>query len=361
MPDSAPNPAKPAANRAAPLSAGVRANAQKAAGNARQEFLRFTGEVKKSVLDFASNWQKFRDIVKNNYELGRLHLGRGNLQDAMLRLRFVLWLQPAHVDAMYYLGATYMAMGNRRKAADYLAAAVKLRPAFEEARYLLCTVSPRKISKDQLPKTMPRALAIEYFDAMAPGYNTHQLQTLKYEGHLLLGNMLRSCLVPGRMDHVLLELGVGTGLCAPVIRDVASHITGVDFSAAMLEEAVKVVDHEGKKTYDALIKREALEFLKDCPDEGYDIILSAGMFSYIGDFAAYVEEARRVLKPKGLLAFTADVLPGHGFEFVPRESRFAFARDYIDALAGSGLAELKCKDLAVYADYPAWVCVFQKP
>src|SRR3954466_3897734 len=77
----------------------------------QQEFVLLGQDVKKSVLGFFHKWEKFRDIVKNNYELGRMHLGLSNYRDALMRFKFVLWLQPGHVDAMYYLGATYMALG----------------------------------------------------------------------------------------------------------------------------------------------------------------------------------------------------------------------------------------------------------
>jgi predicted TPR repeat methyltransferase len=255
-----------------------------------------------------------------------------------------------------------MAMGNKKQAADYFLKALKLRPDFEEAKYLLCVVGSRKLTKEQLPKSMPESLAVEYFDAMAPDYNNQQLQVLKYEGHIELDNSLRACTVPGRMDHILLELGVGTGLCGPGIRDIAAHLTGVDFSGAMLDQAVGVLDRNNKKIYDALIKRDALDFLKDAPDEGYDVVMSAGMFSYIGDISEFFEQIARVLKSKGLFAFTADVLEGEGYEFVPKEARFAFSKPYLDELiARNGFQELRLKNLAVYADYPAWVCVLQKP
>ena len=339
-----------------------KAKGSPASKNVKQEFAILAGEVKKSLLDLMQKWEKFRDIVKNNYELGRLHLGRGNLKDALLRFKFVLWLAPMHVDAMYYLGATYMALGNKKAAAECFAKVLKFKPNFEEAKYLLSVASKKTLSGDNMPKKMPLTLALEYFDGLAKDYNTEQLEMLKYEGHIQLDNAMRSCLTPGRMDYVILELGVGTGLCGPGLRDVAAHLTGVDISSTMLEEAVKVVDNKGKKIYDALIKREALEFVKDSPDNGYDIVLSAGMFSYLGDLDAIFEQSKRILKNNGLFAFTADVLEGgDGYQFDPKDARFHFAKSYLQGLAKLyGFEELKCKDLAVYAEYSAWVCVFSK-
>ena len=356
-----PDP-KQSAPKTFPAGKNVKASPAYLAGNAKQEILAFAGDVKKSLLDFVMNWEKFKDIVKNNYELGRYHLGRGNLKDALLRLKFVLWIEPAHVDALYYLGATYMAMGKKRQAADCFVKAIKLRPNFEEAKYLLCVVGIRKLTKEQTPKSMPISLAVEYFDGMARDYNTQQLQVLKYEGHIQLDNALRPTLVTGRMDHLVLELGVGTGLCGSGIRDVAAHLTVVDISGNMVEEAMNVFDRSGKKVYDALIKREALDFLKDCSDNSYDIIMSAGMFSYIGDLEDFFAQIKRVLKDKGHFAFTADVLPeGEGYQFMSKEARFGFSKSYLQELASRhGFKELKFKDLAIYAEYPAWVCVYEK-
>ena len=366
MPDQKPTINKAStANKTATyknaLNKNVKAGAANISRDFKAEFASFAGEVKKFVLDFGQKWEKFRDIVKNNYELGRMHLGLGNLKDALIRFKFVLWLEPGHVDAMYYLGATYMAMGNKKAAAEWFVKVLKVRPNFEEAKYLLSIASKRATSGQDMPKKMPLSLAVEYFDGLAATYNSEQVELLKYEGHIQLDNALRSCLTPGRMDHIILELGVGTGLCGPGVRDVAAHLTGVDLSANMLAEAVKVLDRNGKKIYDALIKRETLEFLADNPESGYDIVMSAGMVSYMGDLDALFAQSKRVLKDKGLFAFTAEVLEGNEYRFEPSDARFHYSKAYLQELAKRyGFEELRLKDLAIYAEYPAWVCVFRK-
>lgn len=347
-----PSP-KPSVKKTAPSG--------KVKNSVRQEFAILTRDVKASLFGWARQFEKFRDIVKNNYELGRMHLGLGNLRDAMLRFKFVLWLNPLHVDAMYYLGATYMAGGDKKAAAPWFAKVLKIRPNFEEAKYLLSVAGAKPVTGADMPTRMPLTLAVEYFDSIAAGYNAQQLEMLKYEGHIQLDNALRSCLTPGRIDHVILELGVGTGLCGPGVRDVASHLTGVDISAKMLEEAMKQVDSKGQKIYDALIRREAVDFLKEAPDSGYNILLSAGMFSYLGDLEAVFQHSKRVLKDGGFFAFTADTLNGEGYRFEPADARFSFSKSYLQDLAARcGFKELRFKDYAVYAEYPAWVCVYQK-
>ncbi len=318
-------------------------------------------ELKKTVLGWAQDWEKFKDILKNNYSLGRDHLVRGNIKDAVLRFKFVLWLDPQYADAWYYLGCSYMADGNIRAAKDAFTKAIKQHPDSNETRYMLAITMGKAMPKAELPKTIPQNLLIEQFDSLAPNFSSEQLGNFKYEGHTQLCNAIRSALVQGRMNHIVLELGVGTGLCGPLLRDVASHISGIDISTAMLAEAVKVVDERGSKIYDALIRREALEFMVDGPSESYDIVMGAGLVSYLGDLQSFFEQAARIMKPGGTLAFTADKFDGTGFQFDPETGRFRYAQFYLADLATRyGLSEFRCREASIYPETAGWLCVYRK-
>lgn len=326
----------------------------------KEELLLMADDARKYVTDWLKQWQKSRDIIKNNFELGQRHLALGNLNDAWLRFKFVVWLEPMHVAAWYYLGATYMAKGDKKKAAAAFRKSLELKPGNEEAIYLLAVASGKLSPKDGVLKKMPVSLAREYFDSIAPSYTEDQLYG-KYEGHTELCNAVRSFLVPGRIDHLILELGVGTGFCGPLIRDVAAHLTGVDLSGEMLAEAIKVQNDKDERIYNSLVKRELHEFLQDAQEASYDIIIAANVFSYLGDLDSVFAQSARVLKDKGFMAFTADVFGGNGYQFDAQEAKFRYAKPYLQELGKAhGLKELKCKEAAVYPDYTAWVCVFQK-
>lgn len=327
----------------------------------KDELLQTLKDTRQQIVTWFKQWDKAKDIIKNNFELGQRHLSLGNLNDALLRFKFVVWLDPNHANAWYHLGATYMAKGNRGKAAVAFRKALELKPGNEEALYLLTVASGKIQTREGMPRRMPVGLAREYFDSIAEAYTEDQLYG-KYEGHNELCNAIRSFLVPGRIDHQILELGIGTGMCGPLLRDVAAHISGVDLSGEMLAEAAKVVDEKGEKIYNALIKRELHEFLQEAQEGAYDIVMAANVFGYIGALEDVFTHAARVLKPKGLFAFTADVLAdGDGYAFDPEETKFRFAKTYLQELArANGLTELKFKEAPLYPDYAAWVCVFQK-
>ena len=320
------------------------------------------------VSDMKSNWfgwlrklANVRNIEVNNYELAHKHLALGNLKDAIFRFRFVTWLNPARADAFYYLGCCRMAAGDRNGAGVALEMALKLKPDYEEAAYIYAVVAGNALPVTRLPKKMPLSLAREFFDSQAANYNHTELQDKDYKGHVLLSNAIRSQYAPGRMDHVILDLGVGTGLCGLLLRDTASHISGVDISQSMITEAMKARDNKDNKAYDALINQDVQKFLTDAPDGGYDVVMAATVFSYIGDLSALFPQVARVMNAGGIFAFTADKGEGDGYRFDGEVARFRYGLPYLERLAASaGLTKVKSEEVGVYPDYPAWLCIFRK-
>lgn len=84
---------------------------------------------------------RIRDIVKNNYELGVKHYRLGNIDDAMLRLSFVTWLEPHHAQAWYWLGLSYLAAEKKRAAKKAFLRALAIKPDWPEAAHQLAIAS----------------------------------------------------------------------------------------------------------------------------------------------------------------------------------------------------------------------------
>ena len=129
----------------------------------------------------------------------------------------------------------------------------------------------------------------------------------------------------------------------------------------MLNEAMKVADAQGRKAYDALIAREMHEYLLETPPDSWDIILAAGVLSYLGDAQRLFALVARSLKPGGFFAFTAEELQGNDFRFDASAARFRFSANYIRALAEAvGLKEVRFVEGPIYPNYNMWLCVFTK-
>jgi predicted TPR repeat methyltransferase len=315
----------------------------------------------RKLFSLKENWYKNTDIVKNNYELGLTHFQRGNISDAVFRFKLVTWIEPAHGEAWYYLGRSQLAEGKLAQASESLKKALKLKPDHELAGYFLALALGKSAPAEILPRRMPRALVTEHFDAIAATYNKEQLESFEYKGHMALIEAVRPLLVQGRIDHIVVELGVGTGLCGALLQDVSAHITGVDISQKMLEEAMKVQAPNGKKIYDALIHRDAVDFLKEVAPDSADIVLACQLISYMGDVEELFAQAARVLKPGGLFGVTAEKMDGSGYRFDPAAGVFRYGATYLQDLAAkSGLAPAASGEANVYPDLPAHVFVFRK-
>ncbi|MCE5230113.1 class I SAM-dependent methyltransferase [bacterium] len=97
----------------------------------------------------------------------------------------------------------------------------------------------------------------------------------------------------------LLEVGIGTGLCLPLMpRNI--NITGIDLSEGMLENARKRAAKLGL-TNVKLHKMDATKM--DLPDNSFDRVLAAYFISTVPDPVAVVEEMKRVCRPGGRLVF----------------------------------------------------------
>ena len=116
----------------------------------------------------------------------------------------------------------------------------------------------------------------------------------------------------------VVDLGCGTGLCAPLFRPLARYMVGIDLSPGMLAIARQQRGH----LYDALLQGDGAETLlslsaselrrrsRGSPSTGgsVDLVLAADVFVYVGELERTMRACAHVLRVGGLLAFTVEEL-----------------------------------------------------
>lgn len=234
------------------------------------------------------------DDTQALFNLGVLTHKAGEAEQAIDYYRRLLILEPAHSDAHINIGALYWQLRHREEAIAHYEAAKQLRPDDPLIEHALAVVRG-----DPSATRMPDAYARTLFDEYADIYDEHLLQALQYQVPTHLAHLIQTLHWPEEHAWQVLDLGCGTGLCAPIIKPMAKQLVGVDLSSKMLAKA------KAKGLYDVLIEAEAYAYL-DNQAAVYDLILAADMFVYIGELPPLLMRIHAALKPGAWLIFSIE-------------------------------------------------------
>jgi predicted TPR repeat methyltransferase len=191
--------------------------------------------------------------------------------------------------------------------------------------------------------SMPSAYVRALFDQYAPKFEAALVDDLGYRGPALLFKAVqsvRAAIGKPALFKRAIDLGCGTGLAAIAFAAQVDEFTGIDLSPRMIERA------RATGLYARLEVAEMVEGLRSKPDASADLILAADAVVYLSDLAALLCEARRVLAPGGLLAFTAET---HGGDCVilGEGLRYAHSAGYLRAsIEAAGLTRSRLEDLS---------------
>jgi predicted TPR repeat methyltransferase len=272
-------------------------------------------------------------IADRRYQWALDYLARGDRAGAAEILAQALEMAPAFAGAWFTLGEIREAEGDPERARAAFAAARDADPHdYHGARLRLARLGVGEVTAAMMQRHVRRV-----FEEHAPRFDQSLLQHLDYRGPQLLlaavTAVVRSAGGPARFA-AMLDLGCGTGLAGAAFRATVDRLTGVDLSAAMIEEARR------KAIYDRLETVELVEFLaaQAAAQARYDLVVAADVLVYVQGLAAVAAAVRRVLAPGGLFGFTVETHAGEGV--LLRESlRFAHGAAHVRAaMAGAGLA-----------------------
>lgn len=247
-------------------------------------------------------------------------------------------------------GAILKQLGQAEDAADAFERAITLGADAELNGFLLASVTGRKA-----PAAAPRGYVESLFDNYAADFDAHLVDVLRYQGHTHLVAQLAAH-VAAPVGSAL-DLGCGTGLCAPLLRPLTRALHGVDVSAAMVEHA------RSRNRYDTVTQADLAEHLA-LTAERHDVLAAADVFIYLGDLAPVFAGARRVLNPGGLFAFTVEKgEPGTTFALAPSLT-YRHSDDYLRTLADAhGFEVLTLTDAPIREDQgrsiPGWYAVLR--
>jgi predicted TPR repeat methyltransferase len=281
-----------------------------------------------------------------HYRLGVLLAELGQDEEAITALEVTCQGNLDHDEAIELLGTLLQRQGRIEEARSLLGNAVFQRGGAKGALTLLQhwlrlmpddPVAQHRLAawfEKEAPARASDAYVTDLFDRYAASFDQHLVGQLDYQAPAVIGARLAEILGEATALLEVLDAGCGTGLCAPMLRPYARHLTGVDLSPRMVEKA------RARGEYDELAVAELTAFLNERPG-AYDLIVSADTLVYFGALETVGRAAAAALRPGGWLAFTAEQTTANAAPdgyCLNQSGRYSHTAEYLErVLAGAGL------------------------
>lgn len=248
----------------------------------------------------------------------------------------VIALRPDHASAQQYRANTLRSMGRTAEAIAGYRHALALGADSVQIEFALAA-----LGVGAAPERSPPGYVKALFDQYAGHFDEHLSGVLDYRTPEVLGAALARTLADQRGDT--LDLGCGTGLCAPYLRSYSRSLTGIDLSEKMLDKARE------RGLYDRTECADILEFLA-ASTNAFDLIVAADVFVYFGDLAAIFAQAFGALRPSGYFCFSVEASEDADFMLLP-SNRFAHALPYLRRLAdGAGFSLVEVQTIPLRSE-----------
>ncbi|OHE58523.1 MAG: hypothetical protein A2X71_02320 [Thiobacillus sp. GWE1_62_9] len=264
-------------------------------------------------------------------QLGWAYQSKRQWDDAIVSFQEAFRLAPDNVNACFGLAAAYLEKGMDGVALGYFQQALRLDPDNDEIRFHVA-----QLSGATQPSTAPAGYVRRLFDDYAERFDSHLVGELSYKGPELIHAAVMDVLGSDFEKKDILDLGCGTGLCAPLFKERALKLSGVDLSEMMVDAARR------RGLYDHLTLGDITVALEGV-NEAYDLIIAADVFIYVGELERVFELCSTALRRSGLFSFTAEAAQDEMASFVLETSgRYSHSKRYLNQLAQSFGLDMEC-------------------
>lgn len=229
--------------------------------------------------------------------MAETYLHEGFSEKAKSTLIKAIELNPYNDFLHHNLAIIYLNENKHNKAIEQFKIALSINSNNATAKHMLAALSGTEVNQDASIK-----YTLDLFDQYANYYNKHVTEKLEYKLPSIMRNILAKYVDLNANKLNVLDLGCGTGLCAPYFRDMAFNFIGVDLSFNMLQVAKSI------NAYDLLIQSNISQVI---PSEGkhyFNYIIAADVFVYIKDLHTVLSKLKSSLTKNGIAIFSVEEL-----------------------------------------------------
>lgn len=298
-------------------------------GNVLQE----QGKLDEAVTSYRNAISYQPDYAEAYYNLGIVLKEQGNIDAAIASYRKAIMHEPDWADAHCNLGNALQLQGKLDEATACYRRALELDPANESVEHLIASLTAGTTER------APSQYVEKLFDGYADKFDTHLVNNLEYKTPAELLGLIKQAIEPPAGEWDVLDLGCGTGLAGLEILPHVRQLVGVDLSAKMLAKA------QARNVYHRLVHSDLLPMMRGEEASGYDVIIAADVFVYLGMLDEIISEARRLLRTGGYLMFSVEALEAlsvkinggedHSGYKLSQSGRYTHSSTYLEKLACS--------------------------
>ena len=240
---------------------------------------------------------------------------QGSIQEALDTLSILVEKNPKDPLLYNMLGGCFASIGQTDLAIENYQKALEFEPEYAIPKHMLNSLM------GHTSKEPPKEYVKNLFDDYAYRFNDSLVNNLQYNLPFIIKDLiLRSNSEKSEYNNVI-DLGCGTGLAGKSLRDISSHLTGIDISENMISEAEKL------DIYDNLIVGDIVETLSSS-QEKIDLFVALDVLIYIGDALLTFQAVRECCKPDSLFAFSVEIQEESGYSLL-KSARYAHSDKYI--------------------------------
>ena len=275
------------------------------------------------------------DYAHGHYRMGlflRNHAQHAeHLEQAAQCFREAYRCDPRNVRALEGVGVVLYVLNRHGEAAEVYRQWLAREPGNPVPRHMLAACGAA-----EAPARAADDYVRDVFDGFADSFDEQLINNLGYRAPGVLVGMLDEVVPAEGAALDVLDAGCGTGLCAPLLRERAGQLVGVDLSGGMIDKA------RARGGYDVLEVAELTAWLDARPD-AYDLIVSADTLVYFGDLVPVLGAAFRSLRPGGWIGYTLEAAPDDALDRpeLSASGRYRHGRRYVErTLADAGFSEV---------------------
>lgn len=271
------------------------------------------------------------------HNLGNIYTDLQQFELAETAFRHALDLNPQNHHTAKRLAHVLNKLGRTAEAIPILNAVVMQHPDDAVATHLLAAYA-----KTDIPARASDLYIKQTFDDYSASFDL-ALADLQYQLPQLISQRLLSSVMLPLTGIDILDIGCGTGLCAPLIKSVARTLVGVDLSGKMLAKAALL------NLYDELHELELCHFMQSSKRQ-FDCVICADTLVYFGELQPVFSAVFEVLQPGGFFIFSVEQhhhqLQGRHY-LLQSNGRYSHPKTYVDkALQAAGFFVCQIDDVA---------------